>query len=82
MDRQLLAIELQGLIELDVDQRRLQLLVDDAELARRRAAWKAPPPKYARGYGALFSQQVSQANEGCDFAVLSGTQPIGEPDIY
>jgi dihydroxy-acid dehydratase len=70
------------LIELDVDQRRLQLLVDDAELARRRAAWQAPTPRYARGYGALFSQQVSQANEGCDFTVLTGTQPIGEPDIY
>ncbi len=69
-------------IELDVDQRRLQLLVDDAELARRRAAWKAPPPRYARGYGALFAQQVSQANEGCDFAVLGGTQPTREPDIY
>ena len=70
------------LIELDVDQRRLQLLVDDAELERRRAAWRPPPPKYARGYGALFSQQVSQANEGCDFNVLTGTQPVDEPDIY
>jgi dihydroxy-acid dehydratase len=70
------------LIELDVDQRRLQLLVEDSELERRRAAWRAPPPRYARGYGALFSQQVSQANEGCDFAVLTGTQPTGEPDIY
>src|SRR5204863_5123338 len=53
-------------IELDIPARRLQLLVSDEELARRRAAWKQPPPRYARGYGAIFSQNVTQANEGCD----------------
>ena len=56
--------------------------VPDAELARRRAAWKPPPPRYARGYGAIFAQHVTQANEGCDFAVLSDRSPVPEPDIF
>ncbi len=69
-------------IELDIPARRLQLLVSDEELARRRAAWRQPAPRYARGYGALFSQHVTQANEGCDFAVLADRTPIPEPDIF
>ena len=69
-------------IELDIPARRLQLLVSDEELARRRKEWKAPPPRYTRGYGAIFSQNVTQANEGCDFAVLARRDPIPEPDIY
>jgi len=58
------------LIELDVDARRLHLHVSDAELARRRAAWVAPKPKYARGYGKLLEEQITQAHEGCDFTFL------------
>jgi dihydroxy-acid dehydratase len=70
------------MIELDIPARRLQLLVPDDELARRRTAWKAPPPRYTRGYGAIFSEHVTQANEGCDFAVLARRDPVPEPDIY
>ena len=69
-------------VELDIPARRLQLRVDDAELARRRAVWRAPAPRYARGYGALFAQHVTQANEGCDFAFLADRSPVAEPDIY
>lgn len=69
-------------IELDIAARRLQLLVDDDELARRRAEWTAPPPRYQRGFGALFAQQVSQADEGCDFEVLVRPGETGEPEIY
>ena len=69
-------------IELDIPARRLQLLVSDEELSRRRKAWKAPPPRYTRGYGAIFSEHVTQANEGCDFAVLARRDPVPEPDIY
>ena len=58
------------LIELDVSARRLSLLVDDAELARRRARWTPPSPAYARGYGKLFLEHVLQAHEGCDFDFL------------
>ena len=40
-----------------------------------------PPPRYARGYGAMFSQHIGQADEGCDFDFLAGTQPTAEPEI-
>jgi dihydroxy-acid dehydratase len=69
-------------IELDIAARRLQLLVDDAELARRRAEWTPPPPRYQRGFGALFAQQVSQADQGCDFEVLVRPGETGEPEIW
>jgi dihydroxyacid dehydratase/phosphogluconate dehydratase len=69
-------------IEIDIPARRLTLHVGDTELARRRAAWKQPPPRYTRGYGAIFTQNVTQANEGCDFAVLSSRNPVAEPDIF
>ena len=70
------------LIELDVERRLLNLKVGDEELARRRAAWKPPLKKYARGYGAIFSQHVRQADEGCDFDFLEGTAPVPEPEIH
>ncbi|MFZ5556451.1 MAG: L-arabinonate dehydratase [Pseudomonadota bacterium] len=70
------------LIELDVPNRRLNLLVSDEELARRRAAWKAPPPRFQRGYGALMSRHVTQANKGCDFDFLEGTAPTPDPEIH
>jgi dihydroxy-acid dehydratase len=69
-------------IELNVPARRLELKVSEAELQRRRAAWTAPQPKYRRGYGALFSQHITQANEGCDFRFLEGTAPTPEPEIH
>jgi dihydroxy-acid dehydratase len=70
------------LIELDIAARRLNLLVDDEELARRRAAWQAPPPRYARGYGALYLRHISQANEGCDFDFLEAGPATPEPEIH
>jgi dihydroxy-acid dehydratase len=69
-------------IALDVEARTLTLCVDDAELARRRAAWSPPPARYARGYTALYQQHVTQAHEGCDFDFLMGTAPTPEPDIF
>jgi dihydroxy-acid dehydratase len=69
-------------IELDIPNRRLELLVDEAVLERRRAAWKPPEPYYGRGYGALFSRHVTQANEGCDFDFLAEGSPIPEPEIH
>jgi dihydroxy-acid dehydratase len=59
-------------IELDVEHRRLELLVDDAELTRRRAAWTRPAPAFTRGYGRLYLDHVLQANEGADFDLLAG----------
>jgi dihydroxy-acid dehydratase len=63
-------------IELDVAARRLELLVPDAELKKRKAAWRAPQPHYRRGYGKLFLDHVLQAHEGCDFDFLrAGSGP-------
>jgi dihydroxy-acid dehydratase len=70
------------LIELDVPGRRLELQVSEDELERRRVAWTAPKPKFQRGYGAIFSQHITQANEGCDFRFLEGTAPTEEPEIH
>jgi dihydroxy-acid dehydratase len=69
-------------IELDVPARRLALRVSEEELARRKAVWKAPPPRYVRGYGALYLRHITQANEGCDFDVLASGAPTPEPEIH
>ena len=69
-------------IVLDVAARRLQLDVDDVELARRRAAWTAPPAHFARGFGALYQRHIAQANDGCDFDFLEGTAGTPEPEIH
>jgi dihydroxy-acid dehydratase len=57
---------------LDVEARRLELLIDDAELQSRLAAWKAVPQRKiaARGYARLFEECVLQADQGCDFNFL------------
>ncbi len=60
-------------IRLDVAARELTLLVDEAELEARRAAFTGAPPLPKRGYARLFQQEVLQADEGCDFAFLKGT---------
>jgi dihydroxy-acid dehydratase len=70
------------LIELDVVARRLELKVSAAELAARRAAWKRPAPRFERGYGMLYQQHITQANQGCDFDFLEGTAPTAEPEIH
>jgi dihydroxy-acid dehydratase len=69
-------------IELDVPGRKLTLKVTDEELARRRAAWKPPAPRFGRGYGAMFAQHITQANEGCDFDFLERGAPTAEPEIH
>ncbi len=69
-------------IRLDAAARRLDLLVDDAELARRRSAWTAPPPHYERGYGAMFAAHVLQADDGCDFDYLARPGINSEPEIH
>jgi dihydroxy-acid dehydratase len=71
-------------ITLDVPARTLLLEVPEAELAKRRAALRAPPPRYGRGYGWMFSQHVKQADQGCDFDFLETDfgAPVPEPEIY
>ncbi len=69
-------------IELDVPNRKLQLLIDDAELAKRRAAWKPAKPHFHRGFGTLYLKHVTQADKGCDFDFLEGGAATPEPEIH
>jgi dihydroxy-acid dehydratase len=68
------------LITLDVFARTLSLNVPERTLASRRAAWTPPRERFGRGYGALFSEHVTQANEGCDFGFLARRGAYPEPD--
>jgi len=82
------------LIELDVPARKLNVLISDEEMAKRKAAWVAPAPKFERGFGKLYLQHIQQADKGCDFDFLetqvsstpSNTQADGsrggEPEIH
>jgi dihydroxy-acid dehydratase len=66
-------------ITLDVAARTLHLHVDDAELERRRADWTPPPARNGRGYGALYDEQITQADTGCDFAFLARPGEVADP---
>jgi len=68
------------IITLDVPARTLTLEVGEQQLAERRAAWTPPEPKYGRGYGVLYTEHITQANTGCDFAFLAKRAPNPEPD--
>jgi dihydroxy-acid dehydratase len=70
------------LIELDAQQRSINLKISDAEMAERRAAWKEPSRKFERGYGVIFTRHIKQASQGCDFDFLEGTEPTSEPEIH
>ncbi len=72
------------MITLDVDARTINLDISNEEMAKRRAAWKAPEKNYERGYGWMFSKHIQQANEGCDFDFLRSDfgGPVKEPSIY
>jgi dihydroxy-acid dehydratase len=67
-------------VTLDVAARSLRVQVTDAELSRRRAQWRAPAPRYQRGYGALYSEHVTQADQGCDFDFLARPGATPDPD--
>jgi dihydroxy-acid dehydratase len=72
------------IVRLDLPNRRLDMLVSDAELARRRLAWTPPAPRFERGWGWIYSQHVTQADKGCDFDFLERDfgRSAGEPDIF
>jgi dihydroxy-acid dehydratase len=70
------------MIALDVAGRKLHLDVDESELARRRAAWRKPEAHFVRGFGALYQNHITQANDGCDFDFLEGTAVTPEPEIH
>jgi dihydroxy-acid dehydratase len=59
-------------IKLSVKERRIDLLVDDAELKKRAAARAQAEPAPVRGYANLYAREVLGADQGCDFAFLKG----------
>jgi len=71
-------------ITLDVAARTINLDISEAEMTKRRAAWKQPETRFERGYGWMFTRHIRQANEGCDFDFLETDfgAPVGEPSIY
>ena len=69
------------IIALDAEARRIELQVPPAELALRRAAWRPPPQKHARGWANLFAEHVLQADTGADFDFLLDGAANPEPEI-
>jgi len=72
------------IISIDVIARTIHLHVSDEELSDRRAKWTAPPKRFERGYGLMYSQHIMQAHDGCDFDFLETSfgAPVSEPPIY
>jgi L-arabonate dehydrase len=66
-------------IELDVEARRLELLVPEAELRERRRAWQPPAPPMSGGYQRLYFDHVQQADQGCDLDFLVGCRGAAVP---
>ncbi|HDG1669043.1 L-arabinonate dehydratase [Kluyvera ascorbata] len=70
------------LIDLDIAAGTLNMLVDDSELDRRRAALTPQHKVFGRSWAALYQQHVTQANEGCDFDFLQSGSDVPEPPIF
>ncbi len=78
------------MISIDIDARGINMLVSDEEIAKRKAAWVKPIPKFTRGYGVLYLKHIQQADTGCDFDFLepgysdgaSAAATSGEPEIH
>lgn len=70
------------LVRLDLKARTIDMLVPEEEIAARRAEWKPKPSRFGRGYGKLYVEHVTQANEGADFDFLQFGPDIAEPEIH
>jgi dihydroxy-acid dehydratase len=64
-------------IALDVAGRRIEICLPKEEIEQRLAGFEAAPPKYQRGYGKLFLDHITQADQGCDFDFL---RAVGRAD--
>jgi dihydroxy-acid dehydratase len=72
-------------ISIDIEARRIDLEVSEAEMAKRKSAWREPAPKFTRGYGVLYLKHIQQADQGCDFDFLGpdrAAAAAGEPEIH
>ena len=78
----LAAVRTGDTISISASQRTITLHVPEDEIARRLAAYVPPDRTYARGFGRLSAEHISQAHDGCDFDFLAGNAPIAEPEIH
>ncbi len=77
-------------IAIDIDARSINMLVSDEEIAKRKAAWVKPIPKFSRGYGVMYLKHIQQADKGCDFDFLEpdysesgdATGAASDPEIH
>lgn len=70
------------IVTLDVAAGRIDMDVNEAELTRRRSAWKPAAERYERSYASLYQRHVSQAPDGCDFDFLAMPGTVPEPLIF
>jgi dihydroxy-acid dehydratase len=70
------------IISVNVERRELSLEVRESEIARRLTEWKPPDRNFPRGYNRLYADHIRQADQGCDFDFLEGTDPTPEPEIH
>jgi dihydroxyacid dehydratase/phosphogluconate dehydratase len=73
------------IIAMDIEARSINVQISEAEMASRKAAWQAPPPKFTRGYGVLYLKHIQQADQGCDFDFLETEKKAAagsEPEIH
>ncbi len=75
------------LIELDIPSRKLNLIISDEVMQRRKLSWKPPRPRFERGYGVLHQLHVLQADKGCDFDFLeeplrTQRRAVIDPEIH
>jgi dihydroxy-acid dehydratase len=76
------AVQTGDMITVDVPKRSINVALSDAQIAERMKGYKPPPRDYPRGYYKMFAEHTRQANEGCDFDFLEGTEGIPEPEIH
>ena len=72
------------IIEVNIPERRLNVLLSENVLNDRKRNWKKPRPSATRGYEWMFAQHILQADEGCDFDFLETSfgRTAKEPDIF
>ncbi|OSQ37438.1 L-arabinonate dehydratase [Thalassospira mesophila] len=78
----LAAVQTGDMISVDIENRSIHVALGDDEIQSRLAIWNPPNRDYGRGYGRMYANHITQADEGCDFDFLTGTTPIEDPEIH
>lgn len=78
----LAAVQTGDMISVDIENRSIHVELSDDEIKSRLTQWNPPSRDYGRGYGRMYANHITQADEGCDFDFLTGTAPIEDPEIH